>query len=282
MRGLGAREILVGLGLFSGVWPAVWLWSRIGGDLIDLGLMGRALASPHVDKDRGRKAMMALMGVAMTDVLAGRRLDRKAGASTSRWPKKGAAPVEESITVDRSREEVYRFWRDFRNLPSFMDHLQSVEVIDERRSRWTARMVGDETLSWEAVITDEAPNERIEWRSDEGRVAACGSVRFTDAPGARGTEVHVKMGYEVPRGFFGRSLFKLASRVIDLEVASELRRFKQMMELGEVVRSDASIHRGQHPAQPPKEPPPRLGTDWVAASAKPQRRVWTSPRGGTR
>ncbi|APR76504.1 Hypothetical protein A7982_01851 [Minicystis rosea] len=158
--------------------------------------------------------------------------------------------------MHRSREDVYRFWRDFRNLPSFMKHLDAVERIDDQRSRWTAKMAAGNTISWEATITEEQPNEKIEWRStDRGPVATCGSVRFTDAPGQRGTEIHVRMGYEVPRGLIGRSLSKLLGGVIELEVASELRRFKQVMELGEVVRSDASIHHGAHPAQPPKEAP---------------------------
>ena len=279
MCSIGAREIVVGLGILTRDRPSGWLWSRVGGDVIDLGLLGSALGSTRASPSRGRKAIMAIMGITAADLWTGRRLGRAPGTSSA-LRKKRRAPVEESITVNRPREEVYRFWRDFRNLSSFMDHLESVEVIDDRRSRWTARLAAGKTISWEAMVTDELPNERISWRStDRGSVAASGSVRFVTAPGGRGTEVHVRMGYEAPRGFVGRSLSRLLGGVVEIEVASELHRFKQMMEIGEVVRSDASIHRGPHPARPPEEP---RGRDRGRSSAPARRSQEASPGGGAR
>jgi uncharacterized membrane protein len=153
--------------------------------------------------------------------------------------------------VLQSPEQVYEFWRDFRNLPRFMEHLESVELLEGRRSRWRAKAPVGSNVEWEAEIVEDRPNEMISWRSLPGsEVDNTGSVRFLPAPGGRGTEIRVALEYDPPGGRLGAKVAKLFGEAPEQQVASDLRRLKQVLETGEVVHSDASIHRGMHPARP--------------------------------
>jgi uncharacterized membrane protein len=161
--------------------------------------------------------------------------------------------VTEAITINRSRNEVYGFWQNFENFPRFMAHLESVQVIDQRRSHWRAKAPGGTTVEWDAEMVEDRPNELITWRSlPDSEVPNSGSVRFRDAPGSRGTEVIVELRYQPPGGRLGALLAKLFGKEPSQQVKGDLRRLKQVMEIGEIVHSDASIHRGLHPAQPPE------------------------------
>lgn len=149
--------------------------------------------------------------------------------------------VERSTTVMRPREEVYAFWRDLENLPRFMHHLEHVENTTPGRSRWTARAPGG-TVEWDAEIVEDAPNQRIAWRSLPGAdVPNSGTVSFVDAPGDRGTEVRVVLGYEPPGGSAGAKVAKIFGEEPSQQIRDDLRRFKQVMETGEVVLSDGSL-----------------------------------------
>lgn len=159
--------------------------------------------------------------------------------------------VKQAITVNRSRDEVYEFWHDFENLPRFMNHLESVRSDGAGRSHWKAKGPAGKTVEWDAEIVEDRPNELIAWRSVKGAdVDNSGSVRFKPAPGGRGTEVHVEIEYTPPGGVIGATVAKLFGEEPSQQVDGDLRRFKQVMETGEVVRSDASIHSSSHPAQP--------------------------------
>jgi uncharacterized membrane protein len=147
---------------------------------------------------------------------------------------------------------VYSFWRNFENFPRFMSHLESVQASGDR-SRWRAKAPFGGTVEWEAEIVVDRPNEEIAWRSLKGAlVPNQGSVRFTPAPGGRGTEVRVELQYEPPAGVVGAAIAKFFGEEPKQQIQGDLRRFKQMMEPGEVLHSDASIHRGMHPARPSK------------------------------
>lgn len=218
---------------------------------LSLGLGLSQLAAPRrlarrLGAGRGRDASAALIGVGvvgvtLANVLASRRLRRA----------DRAVHLARAITVNRPSGEVYRFWRDFRNLARFMAHLESVQVIDERRSRWKAKAIGGVTLEWGSEITDDVPGERIAWRSLEGAdVEHTGSVRFERAPGGRGTEIHVEAAYRPPGGAFGAAIVALLGEDPFQQMMMDLRRLKQVIETGEVIRSDASIHPGRHPARP--------------------------------
>jgi uncharacterized membrane protein len=142
--------------------------------------------------------------------------------------------IERSVTISRPRAELFRFWRDFENLPRFMEHLESVTNIDDTRSHWVAKAPLGRTVEWEAEITDEIENELIAWQSTQrADIENAGSVRFLDAPGGRGTEVKVNLRYEAPGGMVGATFAKIFGEAPEEQVREDLRHFKQIMEVGE-------------------------------------------------
>jgi uncharacterized membrane protein len=160
--------------------------------------------------------------------------------------------IKTSVTVRRDAADIYRFWRDLSNLPRFMRHLESVSVTDDNRTRWRARGPAGPAIEWTAQIVDDRPNERIAWRSAEGApLPNHGAVLLRPAPGGRGTEVHLTIGFEPPGGPLATKLVRLFEQVPEQQLKSDLRRLKQILETGELVHSDASVHRGLHAARPP-------------------------------
>jgi len=148
----------------------------------------------------------------------------------------GGIEVERAMTINRPREEVYRYWRSLENLPLFMKHLEQVEPFDEKRSRWTARGPLDLKIEWDAEIYEERENELISWRSLPGaQVENSGTVRFTDAPGGRGTEVKIRLKYHPPGGSASAVVARLLGEEPGIQVLDDLRRFKEMLEAGEVA-----------------------------------------------
>lgn len=260
LRLVGLRELACGAGLFSGRRPAGWAWARAAGDMMDLALLGSALASGAPRRDRVTAATAAVVGAAAADLYGAVRLGStaegrgRAGGWISR-----EVHVQKAITVNKSPEEVYRYWRDFRNLPRFMDHLESVEVRDDRHSHWKTRGPAGMSVEWDAEIVEDRPNQAIAWRSVEGsQVDHEGSVRFVPAPGGRGTEVHVELRYTPPGGVVGAAIAWLFGESADQQIHDDLRAFKQVIEVGEVTISEGTLgQRGywQRPAQPPADWP---------------------------
>jgi uncharacterized membrane protein len=151
----------------------------------------------------------------------------------------GGTRVEESVIINRSIEELYRFWRNLENLPQFMPHLESVERITDTLSRWRAHGPGGQTVEWNAEIINEVPNKVIGWRSIEGSdVVSAGSVNFDEAGPGRGTRVTVHMQYSPPGGKIGAAVARLLGRDAASEIREDLRRFKQLIETGEVPTTD--------------------------------------------
>ena len=143
--------------------------------------------------------------------------------------------VEVSCTIAKPAEELYRFWRDFENLPRIMRHVQSVRNFGDIRSHWVANAPAGTHVEWDAEIQHDEPNRLISWRSlPEADVDNTGSVRFLPAPGGRGTEVHVILDYIPPAGFVGAAIAKLFGEEPRQQVKEDLRHFKQIMEAGEV------------------------------------------------
>jgi len=193
-------------------------------------------------------ALVAAGSVALIDAWTGRRFPAKSALT-------GRKPIRRSMTIARSPAEVYRFWRDFQNLPKFMVHLESVETLDATHSYWRARSVGKQTFEWNAEIVEDRPNELIRWRTmSSSQVTHEGVVRFVEAPGGRGTEIHVGATYEPPGGPLGRAIALVFGKEPSQQIEGDLRRLKQVMEVGEVIESDASVHRGAHPARPSVAP----------------------------
>jgi uncharacterized membrane protein len=144
--------------------------------------------------------------------------------------------VEKSVTINASPEQLYEFWRNFENLPRFMDHLESVKVTGPLRSHWVAKGPAGMKAEWEAEIINEVANELIGWRSVEGsRVDNAGSVQFTKASGGRGTEVKVVLRYDPPAGRLGALISKLFGEDPSHQVQEDLRRLKQLIETGELA-----------------------------------------------
>lgn len=149
--------------------------------------------------------------------------------------------VEESVTINKPKEEVYRFWRSFENLPKFMKHLESVQVLGEGRSRWRAKAPAGQSVEWEAEIINEQEGELIAWSSLEGAdVDNAGSVRFLDAPGGRGTEIRVTIEYIPPAGRLGSWIAWAFGEEPSVQIAEDLRRLKELLESGEV--GAAAVH----------------------------------------
>lgn len=270
MLALGVREFTSGLGILGPGNTAGWLQARVGGDIMDLALLAGAFRSEERDGRRLNVALAAVAGALVLDVLATRRAREQGQQDGGRRPsgrelygdadtavtQGGPGHVARSVTIRQPVESVYGFWRNFENLPRFMAHLESVRVTGERESHWVAKGPAGTTVEWDAETLEDRPHELIVWRSLPGAsVPNSGQVRFQRAAGNRGTEVHVELRYDPPAGKLGALVAKLFGEEPSQQVAGDLRRLKQVLETGEVLHSDASIHRGMHPAQPPDEVP---------------------------
>ncbi|MGB7925056.1 MAG: SRPBCC family protein [Pyrinomonadaceae bacterium] len=154
--------------------------------------------------------------------------------------------VEKSVTVNKSPAELYSFWRNFENLPRFMNHLESVRVTGGNRSHWVAKAPAGTTVEWDAEIHNEKENELIAWRSLEGAdVASAGSVHFTAAPGGRATEVKVVLKYDPPGGVVGATIARLFGEEPSQQIEDDLRRFKQVMETGDTTTTATGQSSGR-------------------------------------
>jgi uncharacterized membrane protein len=163
-----------------------------------------------------------------------------------------------TTTIRRPRSDVYAFWRRLEELSTFMAHLDEVRSTGERTSHWTASAPFGRTVEWDAEITEDVPGERIAWRSTgDADVPNQGKVWFVPAPDGMSTEVHVLLAYDIPGGELGKAVAKYFGEEPHQQLDDDLRRFKQVIETGEVVRSDgapwgkrARKEFPQRPAQP--------------------------------
>ncbi|WP_156686426.1 SRPBCC family protein [Mycobacterium sp. Marseille-P9652] len=258
IRALGARECGHGAALLAG--PERLVWTRVAGDVLDTALLlaGVAARGPG-RRRRGVITAVALSGIGVLDLYAAVRASaddrgRHAGGS-------GHRAVRAAVTVRRSPDEVYAFWRDVANLPAFMYHLKSVTADGDGRSHWVASAPAGRSVEWNAQITEDEPGRRIAWQSLPGAsVDNGGSVEFTPTPDGASTEVRVTIGYHLPGGALGKAAATLFGESPDQQVNDDLRRFKQILETGQVMRSDGSpegttakAQLKQRPGQPTGE-----------------------------
>jgi uncharacterized membrane protein len=144
--------------------------------------------------------------------------------------------VGRSVTVGRPREEVWRYVRDLRNFPRWASHVESVATSGDGRSHWTVRGPGGTRLEWDTEIENEVEGERISWQTLPGAdIRNAGNLILKDAPGGRGTEVHLRLAYDAPAGALGQAIARLFGEEPDTDARHDLRRLKQLLELGETA-----------------------------------------------
>ncbi len=251
-RGVGIRELAAGAGILKEARPTAALWARVAGDGMDLALLANGLRS-RSDRRKVGAALAAVAGIAAVDVLAAARVTRR--VHPTRTSDGGTFTVSAGVTVQPSAEEAYGLWRDFARLPEFMTHLRSVSADG---THWVAEAPVKDAVEWDAEVLTDEPARELSWRSVDGAdVPNSGVVRFGPAPGGRGTEVRVELTYEPPAGRAGNAVARLLGQEPRQQVTDDLRRFKQILETGEVVRSEASPegHKAgrlakQRPGQP--------------------------------
>jgi uncharacterized membrane protein len=150
----------------------------------------------------------------------------------------GRVHVTKSVVIDKSASELYQFWRNFENLPIFMRHLEAVTNTGDRTSHWKAKAPLGTSVEWDAELTSDVENERIGWKSLEGSdIANSGVVEFRPTSN-RGTIVKVTMIYEAPGGKLGQYLAKLFGEEPEVQAAEDLRRFKSLMEVGFILKTE--------------------------------------------
>ena len=204
------------------------------------------------ERRRGDGLQRALIGVATVAAVGGiaflvsRKLTEGVGRetisdapdSTLRGKAGRNAPIQRTVTVNRPRQELYDFWRDFTNFPQFMDNIRSVEKLDERRSHWVIEAPAGTSVEFDSRIVEDEPGRLIGWESEEGAsVPNRGRVEFIDAAPGRGTMVRATISYDPPGGAIGRAVAKVLQREPNVQARRDLRRFKQLMETGEITSS---------------------------------------------
>lgn len=201
-------------------------WASLigGGALVLYGLSRRSL--------RGALMAVAGGGLVYRGVAAQNSEEEATGMNKS-------IKVEKTVTINKSPEELYRFWHNFENLPHFMKHLKSVKVQDQKRSHWVASAPMGNSVEWDAEIIDDRENHLIAWASVEGAdIDNSGFVRFQPGPAGRGTEVKVVIEYNPPGGVVGAAIAKLFGEEPEQQIGDDLRRFKQLMEAGEIATTE--------------------------------------------
>lgn len=202
-------------------------WASLvgGGAMVLMGLKQRSL----------RGALLAIAGGG----LAYKAAMEKGGAQEAMGLLNQAIKVEKTVTINKPADELYRYWHDFKYLPTFMKHLKSVEVYDDKRSHWVANAPLGASVEWDAEILEDRENEFISWASIEGAdVENSGFVRFKPATGNRGTEVKVVIEYALPGGALASAIAKLFGEEPEQQIGDDLRRFKMLMEAGEIATNE--------------------------------------------
>lgn len=246
--------------LKSETWRAAGLWRPGRKNVGDVErwlsmVAGGLLAAYAVKRRQTPGGMAALAGAALLyrgttghcDIYAALGIDRaQAGPrvsadsrSDTRQRLSGARGilVEESVTINRPLAEVFRFWRDFENLPRFMKHLTEVSNREAGISHWIAKGPAGTSVEWDARIINEVENKLIGWQSlEESMVATAGSVHFDESD--RGTRVRVRMQYDPPAGKLGAAIAWLFGEEPSIQVHEDLRRLKQLLETGEVATTE--------------------------------------------
>jgi len=214
-----------------------------------------------------RKASIIIAGGAIAGFFVGRKLMAK---DINTLPYGYGIKIKKSVTVNRPAEALYSYWRNLTNLPRLFDNVLSVEILDSSRSHWTLRVPGGINLEWSAEITVDRKNEMIGWRSlEDADLDNAGYVRFEPAVGGRGTVVRVALQYNPPAGRIGSAISALLGEKPASQIVEALRKFKQLMESGEIptgadkkerVRSIERVEVASEDSFPASDAPAWTGT----------------------
>lgn len=241
-RAIGLRELACGIGLLSQPKSPMWKWARVAGDTMDTMVIGAAMFSPRSDRSRLAATAAIAAGITALDVRAG-AWPRRSPSSEPMKDAQGQRHVLKSLTVNASPEECYRLWRDFERFPQFMRHIESVQKLDDKRSHWVATGPAGSHVEWDAEITSDEPNRLLAWRSTgSSDVYNTGSVQFSPAPGGKGTLLQVEMQYRPPAGNAGAMVAMLFGEEPSQQMEGDLRRFKQLIECGEIPTTKGQPH----------------------------------------
>ncbi len=224
------------------------LLSTLGGSAFVLGGLRHGLTRGRL---RGGGLAAALCGGVLiyrglTGQKVGSRIRELAGAQVNNRagvPSGAGVRISRSLTIQRPATELYARWRDLTSLPKIMRHLEEVEVIDSKRSRWTAAGVLGKSVQWEAEIIGDKQSEEISWQSlPGGDLQTAGSVRFKPLRHGRGTELKVTLKYNPPAGKLGATIAKLLGQGLEQKLDEDLRRFRSVMEAGEAPTVSGQPH----------------------------------------
>lgn len=213
------QRALIGAGVAAAAAGALFLWSRRSPDETEVETISDA--PPHVFRGKAAQA--------------------EQGDETF---------VGKTVTIGRPRQELYEVWKDFTRFPSFMENIEQVERLDEKRSRWTIKGPAKDVEFVTRIVADD-PGRKIAWESEEtSEIDTAGVIEFEDAPPGRGTYVRFLMSYDPPGGLLGRGIAKLLQREPTIQARRDLRRFKQLMETGEVaVNASPSARSSENPTE---------------------------------
>ena len=246
IRLYGLRELGAGITIFAQEHPTEGVWSRVVGDALDLTSLGIAATNPEAKLGRVAFATANVLAVTALDVICAMQLSNGSNRGIH---------AKGTCIVNLPPEEVYNFWRDFQNLARFMRHLESVVDMGDGRSRWKAKGPAGTEVEWDATIIADVPGEVIRRSLEGSDVDNAGAVRFERATGGRGTIIKVNIEYNPIGGVLGAAVAKLFGEEPEQQLNDDLRRFKQVLEVGEVVVSDATLLGTGYMAQRPGQPP---------------------------
>jgi uncharacterized membrane protein len=237
IRALGVRECGHGAALLLG--PEKLVWTRVAGDVLDIAVLAAGVAR----RGPGRRRR-GIISAAALSVIGGADLYAALRTTSNNQPRHASGQrhhtLRAAVTVQRSPETVYSFWRNLENLPEFMYHLKSV-TADDGVSHWVANAPVGQPVQWDAEIVEDEPGKRIAWQSVPGSgISNSGCVDFMPDSSGNGTEVRVTIAYQLPGGVLGKAAATLLGESPEQQVNDDLRRFKQIMETGQVLRSDGS------------------------------------------
>jgi uncharacterized membrane protein len=215
--------------------PERWISALAGAGLLYYGIRKRSWAGTLLAAAGAKLVLRGVFGTSLIYRFLGINT-ADSYAAGKRGSASGEFQAEKSISIDRSPEDVYRFWRNFENLPRVMKHLKSVRTIDDKRSHWVVKAPAGAEVEWDAEILEERENRRIAWRSMEGsEIRNDGVVLFEPLTGDRTTELRVRISYGMPAGRMGKAFAKLFGKDPDRMLDTDLRGFKSMMETGETA-----------------------------------------------